>query len=68
MTLSLWLTFLIAAILIAITPGSGAILSMSHGLAYGVRKTTASILGLQLGLIFLLTVAGAGVGLSLIHI
>lgn len=62
MTLSLWLTFLIAAILIAITPGSGAILSMSHGLAYGVRKTTASILGLQLGLIFLLTVAGAGVG------
>ena len=51
MTLSLWLTFLIAAILIAITPGSGAILSMSHGLAYGVRKTTASILGLQLGLI-----------------
>ena len=62
MTLTLWLTFLIAAILIAVSPGSGAVLSMSHGLSYGVRKTTATILGLQLGLILLLVVAGAGVG------
>lgn len=62
MTLTLWLTFLAAAILIAVSPGSGAVLSMSHGLSYGVRKTTATILGLQAGLVLLLLVAGAGVG------
>ena len=62
MTLTLWLTFLAAAILIAVSPGSGAVLSMSHGLSYGVRKTTATILGLQTGLVLLLLVAGAGVG------
>lgn len=62
MTLTHWLTFLVASILIAVSPGSGAVLSMSHGLSYGVRKTTATILGLQLGLILLLIIAGAGVG------
>jgi homoserine/homoserine lactone efflux protein len=62
MTLTLWLTFLVASILIAVSPGSGAVLSMSHGLTYGVRQTTSTIFGLQLGLLLLLVVAGAGVG------
>ncbi len=66
MTLAHWLTFLVASILIAVSPGSGAVLSMSHGLSYGVRKTTGTIFGLQLGLILLLVVAGAGVGSLLI--
>mgnify|MGYP001417987145 FL=1 len=51
-----------AACLIAISPGSGAVLSMSHGLAYGVRASSATILGLQLGLLLILAIAGAGVG------
>ncbi|MFJ7565344.1 LysE family transporter [Herminiimonas sp. NPDC097707] len=62
MTLTLWLTFLVAAVLIAVSPGSGAVLSMSHGLSYGVKKTTGTIFGLQAGLILLLLIAGAGVG------
>jgi len=66
MTLTHWLAFLLASILIAVSPGSGAVLSMSHGLSYGVRKTTGTIFGLQLGLILLLVVAGAGVGSLLI--
>lgn len=66
MTLAHWLTFLVASILIAVSPGSGAVLSMSHGLSYGVRKTTGTILGLQLGLLLLLFIAGAGVGSLLI--
>jgi len=41
-------------------------LSMSHGLSYGVRKTSATILGLQLGLLLILLIAGAGVGSLLI--
>jgi homoserine/homoserine lactone efflux protein len=39
---------------------------MSHGLAYGVRKTTATIVGLQLGLSVILLVAGMGVGALLL--
>jgi homoserine/homoserine lactone efflux protein len=62
MDLQTWLAFFAASCLIAVSPGSGAVLSMSHGLSYGVRKTGATILGLQLGLLLILLVAGAGVG------
>ena len=62
MDLHLWLAYVAAAFLIAVSPGSGAVLSMSHGLAYGVRKASATIGGLQLGLLLILLVAGAGVG------
>lgn len=62
MLLTTWIAFVIAGSLIAISPGSGAVLSMSHGLAYGVKKASATVLGLQLGLILVLVIAGAGVG------
>ena len=62
MTFATWITFFAAACLIAISPGSGAVLSMSHGLSYGVRKTSATIAGLEAGLLLVLFVAGAGVG------
>lgn len=62
MSFSNWFAFFIAAWIIALSPGSGAVLSMAHGLNYGVKKTTATILGLQLGLLLILAIAGAGVG------
>ncbi|MFV0677912.1 homoserine/homoserine lactone efflux protein [Variovorax sp. tm] len=62
MDLHVWLAFLVASCVIAVSPGSGAVLSMSHGLSYGVRRTTATIVGLQLGLAVILLVAGLGVG------
>jgi homoserine/homoserine lactone efflux protein len=62
MSFATWISFAIAGILIAISPGSGAVLSMSHGLAYGLKKASATVLGLQLGLVLVLVVAGAGVG------
>ena len=62
MLLSVWLSFVVSAIIIAISPGSGAVLSMSHGLAYGFKKASATVLGLQCGLVLVLIVAGAGVG------
>ncbi|MDR6523153.1 homoserine/homoserine lactone efflux protein [Variovorax paradoxus] len=62
MDLHVWLAFLVASCIIAVSPGSGAVLSMSHGLSYGVRRTTATIVGLQLGLAVILLVAGLGVG------
>ncbi|MDO5625340.1 MAG: LysE family transporter [Pseudomonadota bacterium] len=62
MDFHLWLAYFAAAWLIALSPGSGAVLSMSHGLQYGVRQTTATIVGLQIGLATILLVAGVGVG------
>lgn len=62
MDFTTWLTYFVAACIIAISPGSGAVLSMAHGLSYGVKKTTGTILGLQAGLLLILFIAGAGVG------
>lgn len=62
MELHVWLAYVVAAWVIAISPGSGAVLSMSHGLSYGVRRTTATIVGLQIGLTVTLLVAGVGIG------
>lgn len=66
MDLHTWTAYFFAATLIAISPGSGAILAMSHGLNYGVRRTHATIAGLQTGLLVILLVAGAGVGSLLV--
>ena len=62
MSFTTWIAFVIAGTLIAISPGSGAVLSMSHGLAYGVKKASGTVLGLRLGLLLVFTIAGAGVG------
>lgn len=66
MELSVWLAYFAAAWVIAISPGSGAVLSMTHGLAYGVRGASATILGLQLGVATILLIAGVGVGAVLV--
>ena len=62
MPFSTWIAFVIAGTIIAISPGSGAVLSMAHGLAYGVRKASVTVFGLQLGLLLVFAIAGAGVG------
>ena len=62
MDFHVWLAYCVAAWVIALSPGSGAVLSMSHGLSYGVRRTTATIIGLQIGLAVTLLIAGFGVG------
>ena len=61
-----WWAYFFASWAIALSPGSGAVLSMTHGLAYGVRNASATVLGLQLGLAVILLVAGAGVGAVLV--
>jgi len=66
MELQVWLAYFLASWAIALSPGSGAVLSMTHGLAYGLQKTGATIAGLQLGLAVILLVAGVGVGALLL--
>lgn len=62
MSLTLWLTFLVAAILISISPGAGAVNTMSNGLRYGVKQSMPAILGLQLGYGAQILLVGAGLG------
>jgi len=62
MSLSLWLTFVVAAILISVSPGAGAVNTMSNGLRYGVRRSLPAILGLQLGYGVQILLVGAGLG------
>jgi homoserine/homoserine lactone efflux protein len=66
MDFKIWLAYFAAAWLIALSPGAGAVLSMSHGLSYGVRQATVTILGLQAGLGLILLAAGGGVGALLL--
>ena len=57
MAASLWLTLLVACIVISFTPGAGAINTMGNALNHGFRRAIWGILGQQAALI-----------LSLIHI
>ncbi|KAF1020346.1 MAG: Homoserine/homoserine lactone efflux protein [Paracidovorax wautersii] len=66
MELHTWLAYAAACVLIAVSPGSGAVLCMSHGLSYGFRASRATIAGLEIGLVLILLIAGAGVGSLLI--
>jgi homoserine/homoserine lactone efflux protein len=59
---STWLGFLLAATLIAVSPGPGAATSMSAGLRYGYWAALRAIGGLQSALIIQLTVVAAGLG------
>lgn len=62
MSLTLWLTFVVAAVLISVSPGAGAVNTMSNGLQYGVRRSVPAILGLQLGYGAQILLVGAGLG------
>ena len=62
MSLSLWLGFLLAAILIAVSPGPGAAASMSAGLRYGYVSALRVIFGLQTALMIQLGIVAVGLG------
>lgn len=62
MTLAVWLGFLVAAIVIAVTPGPGAVISMSTGMRHGYWAALTAILGLQTALLIQLAIVGMGLG------
>lgn len=62
MPFDLWLTFVLASVLISLAPGAGMVNTLSNGIAYGVRHSLPSILGLQLGLIAQFLIVGIGLG------
>ena len=62
MTLTTWLGFLLASMLIAITPGPGAVISMSTGMRHGYVAALAAILGLQSAILVHLLIVALGLG------
>ncbi|PKO34044.1 MAG: homoserine/homoserine lactone efflux protein [Betaproteobacteria bacterium HGW-Betaproteobacteria-7] len=62
MSLAVWLAFLAAAIVIAVSPGPGAVLSMSTGMRHGYRAAFIAILGLQAALLVQLSIVALGFG------
>ncbi|QZT59522.1 LysE family transporter [Mycolicibacterium austroafricanum] len=62
MTWQMWLAFVGAAILIAVSPGAGAIQSMATGMTHGVKRGYWSIVGLEIGLMLQLTLVAIGLG------
>ncbi|MDX2102422.1 MAG: LysE family transporter [Alphaproteobacteria bacterium] len=54
--------YLIAAIGLSLTPGPNGLLALTHGTRYGVRATTATILGGGLGFLVLIALSLAGMG------
>lgn len=62
MSLALWSGFLLAAILIAVTPGPGAVISMSAGSRHGYRGALTVIFGLQAALVAHVAIVALGLG------
>lgn len=62
MALQTWLAFLVACWVISLSPGAGAIASMSSGLQYGFLRGYWNALGLQIGLALQIAIVAAGVG------
>src|SRR3990167_4814537 len=62
MELSTWLTFFAASWAISISPGPGAIASMSAGLNHGFKRGYVTIFGLVLGIWTQLLIVGVGLG------
>ncbi|ANI29647.1 homoserine transporter [Yersinia entomophaga] len=62
MTFDWWLTYLVTTFILSLSPGSGAINTMSTTISHGKRGVVASIAGLQLGLALHIVLVGIGLG------
>lgn len=62
-TLSVWLSLLPASLLISVTPGAGAINTMTNSLNEGFRRSIWGILGQQAALVIHVLIVAAGLGL-----
>ncbi|GAA0474720.1 MULTISPECIES: homoserine/homoserine lactone efflux protein [Tatumella] len=67
MTFDWWITYLLTTTLLSLSPGSGAINTMSTGISHGFRGTQISIAGLQVGLATHILLVGIGLGALFSH-
>ena len=62
MAFDVWLGFFAACWVISLSPGAGAVASMSSGLHYGFRHGYWNVIGLQIALALQILIVAAGVG------
>ncbi|MEC7942228.1 MAG: LysE family transporter [Pseudomonadota bacterium] len=62
MNFDLWFAFLMACIVLAVSPGAGAVNMMSITMKYGFRRSVISNIGLQVGNMFNMAIVGVGLG------
>ncbi|MCH8533180.1 MAG: LysE family transporter [Saccharospirillum sp.] len=62
MSFSLWLAFVAAAVVIAITPGPGSVLVLATGLRYRYTFVARALLGLEVALLVHLGIIALGLG------
>jgi len=62
MTIEWWFAYLLTSIILSLSPGSGAINTMTTAMNHGYRGAAASIAGLQTGLAIHIVLVGVGLG------
>ncbi|MBJ4956696.1 homoserine/homoserine lactone efflux protein [Salmonella enterica subsp. enterica serovar Goldcoast] len=62
MTFEWWFAYLLTSIILSLSPGSGAINTMTTAISHGYRGASASIAGLQTGLGIHIILVGVGLG------
>lgn len=62
MSLDLWLLYFVTAIGLSLTPGPNGLLSLTHGVRFGVRRTVFTALGGVTGFTALIGASLAGLG------
>ena len=62
MTFEWWFAYLLTSIILSLSPGSGAINTMTTSINHGYRGAVASIAGLQTGLGIHIVLVGIGLG------
>ena len=62
MTFEWWFAYLLTSIILSLSPGSGAINTMTTSINHGYRGAAASIAGLQTGLGIHIVLVGVGLG------
>ncbi|WP_159576176.1 LysE family transporter [Microbacterium sp. 8M] len=68
MTVTVWLSLVVACLVISLTPGAGAINTMTNSLNEGWRRSIWGIVGQQLALVVHVAIVAAGVGLLVARI
>jgi len=66
MSLSVWLTYLLATIVLSVTPGPGVFSSLSSGLNHGFRKGIWNAVGMQAANAVLIAIVSLGLGAILL--
>jgi threonine/homoserine/homoserine lactone efflux protein len=66
MSLETWLLFVVAAVALSLTPGPNGLLSVNHGVRYGIARAAFTALGCVTGMSLLIAVSMAGLGAVMI--